>query len=212
MGDWLAARGAETVVHRLARGTPPPAPASYDALVVLGGPMGVYQADRHPWLEVELDAIRAALDAGRPVLGLCLGSQLLAAAFGGRVYRSGRQEIGWFSVRRAVGADASPFGAMLPASLLAFHWHGDTFELPSGATRLFESDAFPEQGFSVGARVLALQFHPEITPAMVVEWSVVGVDDLAPAPSVQDAAALRAGVDHCAAGHALLDALLPRLL
>jgi GMP synthase-like glutamine amidotransferase len=183
----------------------------FDALVVMGGPQGVYEHRAFPWIADELASIRAALDAGKPVLGICLGSQLIAAALGAPVYRHATKEIGWFDVTRAVDAARSPFGAALPERLTAFHWHGDTYDLPSGAVRLFESVACREQGFSVGGRVLALQFHPEITPEMLGEWARTGADELVAAPWVQVPSALVAGSAHCAEGHAMLDALLGRL-
>jgi GMP synthase-like glutamine amidotransferase len=166
---------------------------------------------RHPWLRDEIALIRAALEAAKPVLGVCLGAQLLAAALGGRIYPHDHREIGWFEVTRAQEAARSPFAPWLPERLAAFHWHGDTYDLPPGATRLFESAACREQGFSAGVRALALQFHPEITPEMVREWARSGAAELTPSRFVQPPAALLAGVGHCAGGHALLDALLERL-
>jgi GMP synthase (glutamine-hydrolysing) len=154
------------------RGEPvPESPADLGGLIVMGGPMGVYEADRYPFLAAEMNLIRSAAHAGLPVLGICLGSQLIAGALGALVYPGGRKEIGWFPVE-VVTKDNLTSG--LPARFMAFHWHGDTFELPAGATRLFRSDLYENQGFRWGANVLAIQFHFEITAAMVDDWLADG--------------------------------------
>lgn len=208
---WLTARGAALSEHRFADGAALPPLATLAGLVVLGGPMGVYERERHPWLDDERAAVGAALAARLPVLGICLGAQLIAAALGARVAPGPRKEIGWYEVTRAAEATASPFAAAAPARITTFHWHGDGFALPPGAVRLFSSAACREQGFAIGTQVLALQFHPEVDAAMVARWARVGADELDGAPGVQSPAALLAGVGAAADGHALLDALLPLL-
>jgi GMP synthase-like glutamine amidotransferase len=195
-------------VHRPARGDLP-AHDGFDALVVLGGPQSVYDTARDPWLSAEIAFLRAVLATGTPVLGICLGSQLLAAALGARVARHSAQEIGWFEVTRAADADASPFADLLPARLTTLHWHGDAYELPAGATRLFSSAACTEQGFSVGARVLALQFHPEMTADMLPTWI-----QHEPPPAgrwCQSGPEIMAGLVHAPPNHRMLDASLARL-
>lgn len=195
-------------VHHPARGDLP-APGSFAALVVLGGPQAVYDRARHPWLDAEIAFLREALASDRPVLGICLGSQLLAAALGARVARHTEQEIGWFEVTRAADAQASGFADLLPARLTTLHWHGDAYDLPAGATRLYSSAACREQGFSLGRRVLALQFHPEMTADMLPSWIAHE-----PPPAgrwCQSGPELMAGLVHAPANHDLLDALLARL-
>ena len=130
-----------------------------DFLVVLGGPMGVYEKERFPWLNDEIDFVKACLRAGKPVLGVCLGAQILAAALGARVYPQGFKEIGWFPVQFAPGAPAWLSRGKLDVEV--FHWHGDTFDLPAGATRLAFSRATPNQAFLWGESALGLQFHLE---------------------------------------------------
>ena len=141
---------------------------AHGGLIVMGGPMGVYESDRYPFLAQEQELIRRAAGAGRPVLGICLGSQLIAAAFGARVYPGSQKEIGWYAVE--VTAPDDPLAAGLPPRFMGFHWHGDTFDLPAGATRLFRSSLYENQGFRIGSNVLALQFHFEVTAAMISEW------------------------------------------
>jgi GMP synthase (glutamine-hydrolysing) len=146
----------------------PETASALGGLIVMGGPMGVYEADRFPFLTAEMNLIRRAADAGLPVLGICLGSQLIAGALGARVYPGGRKEIGWYSVE--VAAPDDPLAQILPPRFMTFHWHGDTFDLPAEATHLFRSELFENQGFRWGANVLAIQFHFEITAAMIDEW------------------------------------------
>lgn len=152
------------------RVAPEPLPASlagYGGLVVMGGTMGVYDADRYPFLADEIRLLRESLSAGLPTLGVCLGSQLLAAAGGARVYRgTGGIEVGWHPVTRH--AD-DPWLAGWPATFEPLHWHGDTFDLPGGATLLASSSLYPHQAFRLGSG-LGLQFHVESTSELVREW------------------------------------------
>lgn len=186
IGEWLASRGHRIETTRLyewAPGDELPAVSDYDWLVVMGGPMSVWESERFPWLPYEQEAIGDAVAAGRTVLGICLGAQLIAAALGARVYPNYYREIGWFPVsvvEQPGAADrAADHGAAEPAALAdspaelfsrfapdlpALHWHGDTFALPFEATHLARTDACVNQAFSVGERVLGLQFHLEATP------------------------------------------------
>ncbi len=133
-----------------------------DWLVVMGGPMNIYEDNEYPWLSAEKKFIGAAIEKGKIVLGICLGAQLIADVLGGQVVRNKYKEIGWFPVSlRAEGLASVPFRGF-PDEFPALHWHGDTFSLPPGAVMLAESEACPAQAFSSnGGRVLALQFHLE---------------------------------------------------
>jgi GMP synthase (glutamine-hydrolysing) len=137
-------------------------------LVLMGGPMGVYEQEQYPFLAREEDLIRRAAAHGLSVLGICLGAQLIASALGSRVYTGPRKEIGWHPVE--VAAPDDELTANLPSEFMGFHWHGDTFDLPAGATRLFRSKLYENQGFRYGSHVLALQFHGEVDSAMVADW------------------------------------------
>jgi len=134
--------------------------ADADLLVVLGGPMGVYEADRYPFLHTELRLIRERLRAGRPLLGVCLGAQLIAHAMGARVYAGEAKEIGFAPVELTSAGSRSPLASITPEQPV-LHWHGDTFDLPGGATLLASTGAYAQQAFSAGPNVLALQFHLE---------------------------------------------------
>ncbi|MDE3148995.1 MAG: glutamine amidotransferase [Acidobacteriota bacterium] len=145
-----------------------------DLLVVLGGPIGVYDTRDYPFLNDEIQCIRQRLEACKPILGICLGAQLMAAALGARVYPGTRgAEIGWFPLRAPDGQKTPEwFAPLLAPGLRVFHWHGDTFDLPAGATRLAGSDLYDNQAFTTGGHALALQFHPEVRAADLEAWYV----------------------------------------
>jgi GMP synthase (glutamine-hydrolysing) len=133
-------------------------------LIVMGGPMSVYQAERHPFLHDEMRLIQAAVEDKRPVLGVCLGGQIVAAALGAKVEKNPRgKEIGWDPVRLATEAKSDRLFGGVAETILPFHWHGDHFELPSGAVTLANSDKTPCQAFRYGDNVYAIQFHLEVT-------------------------------------------------
>ncbi len=139
-----------------------PEARDFDWLVVLGGPMNIYEEDKYPWLSDEKKLIRQAIDEGKIVLGLCLGGQLIADVLGGKVRRNEYKEIGWHPVVMTPDALDSPIFRDFPPSFIAFQWHGDTFEIPPGAIRLAVSRACANQGFEDG-RAIGLQFHLEYT-------------------------------------------------
>lgn len=145
-----------------------------DLLVVMGGPIGVYEADDYPFLTAEIDAIRQRLTARKATLGICLGAQLMAAAFGAGVYPGDRgSEIGWFPLQPAPNSPTPDWFAPLVVNDLAvLHWHGDTFDLPAGAKLLASTNLYPNQAFVVENFALALQFHPEVTERGLERWYV----------------------------------------
>lgn len=143
---------------------------SIAGLVVMGGPMGVYETDRYPFLKRELVYIRNVIDAKKPVLGICLGAQLIAHALGARVYPNRKKEIGWYRVRLTPEGKKDPLMKGSPSSPWVFQWHGDTFDLPRGARRLASSPLCKNQAFRFGTNVYGLQYHLEVDKAMVLEW------------------------------------------
>lgn len=143
-----------------------PVPASIrgaGGLVVMGGPQTVYQLDRYPYLREEIALIEDALRENKPILGVCLGSQLLAAALGARVYRNETREIGWYRVTLAAAATEDRLLRGLPPEFVAAHWHSDIFDLPAGAVALASSEKTPVQGFRFGDKAYGLLFHAEMT-------------------------------------------------
>jgi GMP synthase-like glutamine amidotransferase len=187
-------------------------PAAANFLVVMGGPMNIYQDRDHPWLRKERTFLEAHIAAGRPAIGVCLGAQLLADALGGRVTQNPRIEIGWWPVEFTPEArERFPF---LPEKIETLHWHGDTFELPAGALRLATSAACANQGFLHDGRVLGLQFHPEMTRAVAAELVAECGANLDPAEFVQPGDTILAAPDAAFAGaqrllRELLDAVFP---
>lgn len=135
---------------------------SFDLLIIMGGPMGIYDYEENPWLRDEKAFIKQAVEAGKPILGICLGAQLLADVLGARVYENRHMEMGWFPVRAVRDENKPEFLKGLPDKITVFHWHSRTFDLPAGAVHLFESEGCKNQGFIYNGRVVALQFHPEV--------------------------------------------------
>jgi len=161
IGSWAASRGHHLAITRLDLGEPLPSPGSFDTLLLMGGPMNIYMDRDYPWLRTERLFIAEVIARGCSAIGVCLGSQFLADALGGRVAQNPEREIGWHPVTFTDSARAQIPG--LPGSEVVLHWHGDTFELPVGAVRLASSAACENQGFLYERRILALQFHPEMT-------------------------------------------------
>lgn len=208
---WAQRRGHRLAATRLHAGERLPGLEEFDWLAVMGGPMGVYQKDVHPGLGDEVEFIRRAVNAGKAVIGVCLGAQLLAEALGVRVYPHVRKEIGWFPVRLTeAGRRSSVFGC-LPAEFPAFHWHGDTFDLPRGCLRAAESDATPNQAFEFEGRALGLQFHLDYSAGSIRDMVRHCADELCGGPFVQTAAELLADPDRTAGTERLLFRLLDRL-
>ncbi|RMD85344.1 MAG: glutamine amidotransferase [Candidatus Dadabacteria bacterium] len=142
----------------------------YDGLVVLGGPMNVGQAREFPHIPTEIELIDEAIDRDLPILGVCLGAQLIAAALGARVYPAPEKEIGWYPIRLSEGGRTDPLLGHLNDEEYIFQWHGDTFDIPEGAVHLASSPICPNQAFRYGSRVYALQFHMEVDQAMIERW------------------------------------------
>ena len=148
-----------------------------DGLIIMGGPMAVRDQGRFPYLRDEMRLIEQALKADKPVLGICLGSQLLASILGSRVTPA-KKEIGWAPVRLSPQAQQDLLWAGVPASFTAFHWHGDIFELPPGAVSLASSDATQHQAFRHGTKAYGLLFHLEMTENMIREMIRTFTDEL----------------------------------
>jgi len=159
---WLRAAGYEITNTRFFESARLPDPHEIDLVVVMGGPMSVNDEDEFPWLVQEKEFIRSAIGAGKSVLGVCLGAQLIASAMGAQVYQNPFKEIGWFAVQGVLPVDSLTF--RFPPSVEVFHWHGETFDLPPGAIHLARSEGCENQAFQLGQSVIGLQFHLETTP------------------------------------------------
>ncbi len=183
--EWAAARGHQMNATRLYHHDALPLPAEVRMLVIMGGPMNALDDARHPWLALERAFIADVIRAGRPVLGVCLGAQLISAALGGTISPAPQREIGWWPVFRAAEA-AIPW----PEEVEVFHWHGDTFTLPDGAEHLCRSAACPQQGYILRGRVIGLQFHLEMRPADIAALSQHCGSEIVDGPWIQTAAQL----------------------
>lgn len=150
-------------------------------LVVMGGPMGVYETERYPFLADEMRLIEQAVARSVPVLGTCLGSQLLATTLGASVRPGAQREIGWHPVTRTEAGAEDPLWRVLPPRFIPLHWHGDVYDTPPGAVRLASSDLTPCQAFRCGPSAYGVLFHAEVTEAMVRDWTSSFADELADA-------------------------------
>ena len=171
--DVIRERGVESVAIELDRGQELPAWREFDAVLVMGGPMGAGDDADHPWLATERRLVREAVVAGRPFLGVCLGAQVLAASLGARVYPAERPEVGLLEVELTAEGRTDPLFAGLGERLVSLQWHGDTFDLPAGAVRLAHSAEVANQAFRAGERAYGVQFHLEVTGEMAREWGRV---------------------------------------
>nr|WP_277346226.1 type 1 glutamine amidotransferase [Solimonas marina] len=170
----LASAGHDVSCTRLYAGESLPSIEAFDALIVMGGPMNVDERAQHPWLAAEQAFIAEAIAAGRRVLGICLGAQLIARALGAPVTPAEHVEIGWFELNLNASGQASPFFAGFSQRFTAFHWHGDMFAPPAGAPILMSSQACAHQAYALrtdsGAAVVGIQFHLEVTAADAQRW------------------------------------------
>ncbi|EGV19707.1 type 1 glutamine amidotransferase [Thiocapsa marina] len=193
MASWLAERGITPSYTRFYDDGGLPPIDGLDLVIVMGGPMSVNDEAQLPWLRAEKRFLREAIAHGVRVLGVCLGAQLIADALGAHVYPNAEKEIGWFPIHGIrEGADTAEDCCRFPVDSLVFHWHGETFELPSGAVRLARSMACENQAFRIGRQVVGLQFHLETTAQSAAAILDHCRDELVPGPWIQTEAAIRA--------------------
>jgi len=152
---------------RFYNGESPPEMDKIDCLIVLGGPMNIYDYEKHPWLYIEKEAIKEAIAKNKIVIDICLGAQLIADVLGAKIKQNNHKEIGWFKIKKNPAAQSVKIADFLPDEALAFHWHGDTFDIPVGAIPLAYSEVCQNQGFIYKEKVLAMQFHLESTKESV---------------------------------------------
>jgi GMP synthase-like glutamine amidotransferase len=207
--SWARRKGHSVTKTLLYAGDDPLLSPGYDLLVVMGGPMGIYEHDKYPWLIKEKDAIRRAIEANKFVLGICLGGQLIADALGGPVTRNAQKEIGWMPLTQTDEVSTlRPFD-IFPRQYLALHWHGDTFAVPPGAVLQSSSAACENQGFLYKHRVIGFQYHIEATEASVGALVDNCANELMNAPFVHEAQRIRSDT---ARYHKDANALIERML
>lgn len=187
IADWAANHHHMVTFTKWYEHAGQPDMTAVDFLIVMGGPMSVHDEAVHSWLKTEKQCIIEAIQAGKRVLGICLGAQLIATALGARVYANTQKEIGWFPVVYSTALLPPALAVELPEAQTVFHWHGDTFDLPAGAICFAATPATRNQAFLIGHNVMGLQYHFEVTPESLGEMVKHGRNELIPATYVQDA-------------------------
>jgi GMP synthase (glutamine-hydrolysing) len=188
ISEWAESSGIKLSKSLLYRGHSLPRISEFDGLIVMGGPMNIYEEDHYSWLKAEKKLIRNAIVSNKIVIGICLGAQLIADALGAKVYPNRYKEIGWFPVSMDSAAKQFSCFSDFPSAFDAFHWHGDTFDLPSGAIRVAKSAVCKQQAFSYNHnRVIGLQFHLESTIANAIKLVKYCATDLSDGPYIQSA-------------------------
>lgn len=206
--EWACSKGYSISVSMPSANSFFPQPDDFDLLIIMGGLMSVYQEAEYQWLKNEKEYVKAVIGCGKAVYGVCFGAQMLSEILGGTVSKNKFREIGWHKVRSlaVIHEDSTLFH--VPYDLIAFHWHGDTFTLPEGARRLFESEACMEQGFIYGGNVLAVQFHPEVDEGCVENLILNCSSDLIGGKYIQSEYYIRGRTDLIKSSSDLMFAIL----
>lgn len=203
MRHWFADKPFQLTTYRLDQDDPLPSVAEFDWLLIMGGPMSTYDETNYPWLISEKQLIREAIEADKTVLGICLGSQLIASALGARVYPNSQQEIGWYPVNKT-DLEAT----WMPDDLQPLSWHGDCFELPENTCSFAHSVITASQGFYYGKRIWALQFHLEVEPGTVEAFLALESHPLPKTDYVQNESMLMDNTDQLKQSQQAMFALL----
>lgn len=185
--QWITTKGHIVDYTKLYDKPQFPSLNEFDWLIVMGGPMGVYDEAIYPWLKEEKEFIRRAIESGKIVVGICLGSQLIAEVLGAKVYPNKQKEIGWFDIQKTEFARNHPLLEQIEEQFTVFHWHGDTFDLPADSERLFSSAVCLNQAFLYKKKVLGLQFHFEVTSQTLKEMIENGMSELVEDKTIQSA-------------------------
>ncbi len=195
IADWVEHHAHTMNSTNLYLGESLPSFDDFDLLVIMGGPMSVNDEQKYPWLITEKKFISDAIERGKSVLGICLGAQLIAAALGAAVRKNAYKEIGWYPVKRTIWT-SNPVADFMPFYFTTFHWHGEIFDIPDGAERIFQSEACDNQAFVYGKNVVAFQFHMEITPEIIYDFLDKGKNELRSDKYIQNENDIMALINH----------------
>jgi GMP synthase-like glutamine amidotransferase len=209
--SWAHDRQHQLSATRLYAGESFPTIEDIDILIVLGGPMNIYEDNKYPWLKDEKKSIERFIQQGKTTIGICLGAQLIADVLGAKVYPGQYKEIGWLPIEITEEGKTSPICKSLPPKMTVFHWHGDTFDLPKGATRLAYSAGCENQAFAYDRHVLALQFHLESTSESIQQLLTHCQEELVPGKYIQTPAEITID-SHFPTNHQALKTILNNLL
>lgn len=206
---WSNNAGHELIVHDPAQGIDQEWLHALDLLVILGGPMSVYQEEEYKWLSAEKEFVKQAIEMKKKVLGVCLGAQMIAEVLGASVMPNREKEIGWHRLYR--NGEHHPWLTHIPEQFISFSWHGDTFTLPEGARPLIYSAACENQAFAYGEHVMGLQFHLETTPDCIHEMLHNWSHELIEVPYIQNESEIRAGLAYSEQSKKLLWGILDQI-
>jgi len=209
--NWAISNHHKLTVTRLYEGIEFPSLSEFDWLILMGGPMSVYNKDQNPWLNAEKEFIKTVIKADKIIIGICLGSQILADVLGAKVYPNRKKEIGWFPVFLTESGRKHKLFNNFPTSINVFHWHGDTFDLPTAAIHLFQTDICTNQAFIYNDKILGLQFHFEATPDSLKEMITNCRHELIPDDFVQTEAEIIKHADLCKEANTYLSHILNNL-
>lgn len=209
--EWISASGHSLASTRFFENAKFPEISDFDWLIIMGGPMSVHDEEKYHWLADEKKFIRQAIDAGKKVIGICLGSQLVSVALGARVYQNKEKEIGWFDIELSHDARSDNLFSGLGSRLKTFHWHGDTFDLPEKAIHIASSEGTRNQAYIYNGKVLAMQFHLEPTLNSLQQMIDNGRNELSKGIYVQTENEILASVQLIESNRKILFRLLERL-
>ena len=185
--EWIITQGHSVTYTKLYEDPTFPKIEDFDWLIIMGGPMSVYDEAIYSWLEEEKLFVKNAIENRKTVIGICLGSQLIADVLGAKVYPNKQKEIGWFEIKKTVNAKIHPLLELIEDQFTVFHWHGDTFDLPKESIRLFSSQVCTNQAFIYNEKVLGLQFHFEVTQQTLQGMVENGMQELVADKTIQTA-------------------------
>jgi GMP synthase-like glutamine amidotransferase len=210
--DWCIRKNFPVTRTRFFCNDPLPGTDDFDCLIIMGGPMGVYDEIRYPWLTPEKALIKKAIQSGKTVLGVCLGSQLIAECLGSKVYPNKEKEIGWYNVMLTDQGRQETLLSGMQHETPVFHWHGDTFDLPEKAVNLMSSEGCKNQLFVYGRKVIGIQFHFEVTEESLTAMLENGKHELIPGRFVQDERTILSEIQHIKANNKIMFGILDGLV